>query len=115
MVGFRIQDKYLNHKNKNISNNFWSISEMKSTFLVTLLRTENENFGLVTDGNKISDVLLGYPAARSGEVLVGDEILSIGKTPVSKTDDVSGLLAKNGETLILSIYRNGISFDPISI
>ncbi len=40
-------------------------------------------------------------------VEVGDEILSINKTPVSKTDDVIGLLAKTGQTLILSIYRKG--------
>ena len=75
--------------------------------MVTLSRSNNEQFGIVIDGNTISEVIKGYPAARTGGLDVGDEILSINKIPVSETDDVSGLLAMTGRTLIMSIYRKG--------
>ena len=90
---------------KNLSHPL-SFSEIRSSFLATLSRGEYEDFGILVDGNVISEVVPGYPAARSGKVQVGDEILAVDKTKVNETVDVIGLLAKAGKTVHLSMSTN---------
>ena len=80
-------------------------AEIRSAFLETLSRGVNEEFGIVVDGNVIIEIIPGHPAARNGELEVGDVILSIDKTPVNETDDVKSLLEDTGQTVYLSISR----------
>jgi C-terminal processing protease CtpA/Prc len=65
----------------------------------------NKVFGINTNGNVIIEVIPGYPAARSGQLDVGDEILAINTTPVNETDDVRSMLARADQTAFLSIFR----------
>ena len=65
----------------------------------------NKAFGINTNGNVIIEVIPGYPAARSGQLNVGDEILSIGTTAVNEADDVRSMLSRADQTAYLSILR----------
>ena len=103
----KVLKKSLKYKNKNNLCSSISIAEIRATVLVTLDRGLNEEFGIVSDKNVISEVIPGYPISRSGELNVGDEILAIAKTPVNETDDIRSLLKNSGQTVYLSISRMG--------
>ena len=72
---------------------------------MSLSRGVNKVFGINTNGNVIIEVIPGYPAARSGQLNVGDEILSIGTTAVNEADDVRSMLSRADQTAYLSILR----------
>ena len=82
--------------------------ESTETYLVDLVRRENERFGLYYDQNNIiSALVMGTPAQSSAKIRVGDKICAINGESVASQDETDDQVAKAGTEMTILIKRIG--------